>query len=242
MTLQVSQVDDKTTLLTFSGETNAVCNDHFEPDYLQQEKLVTRTAQGRGIVYFFTLATNKLVLRHYKRGGFVGKVINDKFIFTGIDNTRCHQELTVLQHLREAGVNVPAPIAGRVEKKGIFYRADIITQAIDNCNELHEILHESVVSDEIWQAIGVEIRKMHNAQVYHGDINVKNVLLNMQTGIAKVHLLDFDKCRIKSGDEWKELNLVRFKRSLTKQSSKFANYNYEQRNWDSLESAYQNYK
>lgn len=52
----------------------------------------------------------------------VAKLNDDKFIFTAIENSRCYKEISVLQVLRDAQVNVPEPIAGRVVKSGFFTR------------------------------------------------------------------------------------------------------------------------
>lgn len=170
----------------------------------------------------------------------MAKVSTDKFLFKGIAKTRCYEELSVLQHLLKAKVNVPAPIAGRVRRSGLFYSADIITALIDNATELHEILQTRAVDVDVWQAIGVQIKKMHNAQVFHGDINVKNVMLSENAQVPTVHLLDFDKCEIRHGEHWKQANVLRFKRSLLKQLSKIETYYYNSDHWDALLSGYDN--
>jgi 3-deoxy-D-manno-octulosonic acid kinase len=238
MTIHVSKFDNSIILHTSSGKALGVNNMHFEADYLQQQNLVTHTAQGRGTVYFFGLANTQLVLRHYKRGGLVAKLNDDKFIYNGIENTRSYKELAVLQLLREANVNVPEPIAGRIVKSGLFYTADIISKVIDAALELHELLQKDSVIESIWQDIGIEIRKMHNAQLCHYDINVKNILLANQDDKTVVHLLDFDKCEIRKGNDWKTNNLDRLQRSLVKQSNLQPTYNYHQNDWKSLLAGY----
>jgi 3-deoxy-D-manno-octulosonic acid kinase len=227
-------------MLTPNGQGLGLCGKHFNAQFLKQEKLVTRTAQGRGTVYFFSLGKKALVLRHYKRGGLVAKVSNDRFIFSNIANTRCYKELEVLQHLHNEKVNVPLPIAGKVTRKGMFYSADIITEVIPNTIELHEVLQSEALSPGTWKAIGIQIKKMHNSQVCHADINVKNILVDRQASSPTIYLLDFDKCKIQKGNEWKKANLARFHRSLLKQTGKFTHYHYHQNDWDELHMAYQN--
>lgn len=240
MTIQVSQFEQQSLLRMPVGVSLDVKLMHFDPHYLQQQELVTRTAQGRATVYFFNLSNKSVVLRHYKRGGLMAKLSDDKFIFSSLEKTRCYEELNILAHLRKAKVNVPRAIAGKVYRKGLFYTADIISEVIPNTVELHELLQTQVVRCETWQAIGLEIKKMHDAQVFHGDINVKNVLLEAVDGAYKVHLLDFDKCEIRSNHHWKMNNLARFQRSLLKQSKKYKSYHYRQENWDQLLMAYKN--
>jgi 3-deoxy-D-manno-octulosonic acid kinase len=239
MTIQVSNFQDYTILLSTIGKSLGVLNEHFDAKALAQQNLITRTAEGRGMVYFFTLADRELVLRHYKRGGLVAKVSTDAFIFKGIKTTRCYEELAILQHLQNEMVNVPTPIAGKITRSGVFYSADIITEVIPNTRELHDLLQNQAVSKETWQAIGFEIKKMHNAQVFHGDINVKNILIASERSTEHIHLLDFDKCSIKPDDGWKMANLARFQRSLIKQSKKDANYHFHADDWSEILKGYQ---
>lgn len=239
MTIQVSDFKQYSLLHTPSALALGLVQEHFNSDYLYQHKLVTRIAQGRGTVYFFSLQHTNLVLRHYRRGGLVAKLSDDKFLFRGINNTRCYEELAILGHLREKNVHVPKPIAARVCKKGVFYTADIITEVIPDARELHEVLQQQSVALDTWQAIGYELKKMHNAQVCHDDINVKNILLAQEHQGTSVHLLDFDKCRITPGNNWKAANLERFKRSLRKQSIAFQPYNFGPKDWQQLLMAYE---
>lgn len=224
---------------TSTGEALGISQLHFDPNYLQQHKLITGTAEGRGTVYFFKLNETDLVLRHYKRGGLVAKLNDDKFLYSKVENARCHKELSVLQLLREANINVPEPIAGRILKKGFFYTADIITRVIANATELHETLQNKAVNKETWRDIGTEIRKMHDVQLCHHDINVKNILLVDTDDTNRVHLLDFDKCEVRKGDHWKAHNIQRLQRSLNKQVARCDNYFYQPSDWDALIEAYE---
>jgi len=241
MSIKVLQHNNQTLWLSASANALNISHEHFEPNYLREQGLVNSTAQGRGTVYFFTpQAKNamKLVLRHYYRGGLIGKVFNDHFIYTGLQNTRSVKEINILAHLHTHKVNVPVPIAARVVKQGLFYTADIITEAISS-QELHHILLSSTVADEIWYKIGQQIKAMHNAQVCHYDINVKNVLLaDANKDSAQIYLIDFDKCLIRNGDEWKDANLKRFLRSIEKQVSLHSDYGFTNSNWQALENGY----
>lgn len=238
MTISASHFNNNIILRTSIGEKLAISHLHFDAHYLQQQKLITGTAEGRGTVYFFKLNGTDLVLRHYKRGGLVAKLNEDSFCYTGIENTRCQKELSVLEVLRKANINVPEPIAGRIVKKGPIYTADIITKVIPQATELHEILQEKSVHVKTWRNIGSEIRKMHQAQICHHDINVKNILLVNNKASHTVHLLDFDKCEVRQGNHWKAGNIERLKRSLNKQVGRYASYYYKASDWDALTEGY----
>ncbi|HFC9448382.1 TPA: 3-deoxy-D-manno-octulosonic acid kinase [Vibrio cholerae] len=204
------------------------------PEFWQQNGKVLGSATGRGTTWFVQLQQTQGALRHYRRGGLFGKLVADSYGFTGWEKTRSYQEFMLLNHLRDAGVNVPRPIAARVQKHGLLYKADLLSEKVPNARDLVSILQESPISDELYRKIGREIRKMHDAQVNHTDLNIHNILIDDQD---KVWIIDFDKCYVQSGDGWKESNLERLKRSFEKERRKRAVHWSEDEFYDVL-SAY----
>ncbi|EKM02107.1 3-deoxy-D-manno-octulosonic acid kinase [Vibrio cholerae HC-55B2] len=174
-------------------------------------------------------------LRHYRRGGLFGKLVADSYGFTGWEKTRSYQEFMLLNHLRDAGVNVPCPIAARVQKHGLLYKADLLSEKVPNARDLVSILQESPISDELYRKIGREIRKMHDAQVNHTDLNIHNILIDDQ---EKVWIIDFDKCYVQSGHSWKQGNLNRLKRSFDKEVVKRA-VKWSELDWQPVVQGYQ---
>jgi 3-deoxy-D-manno-octulosonic acid kinase len=215
----------------------------FDPSYLNSENLITNTASGRGLVYFFRALEEKCVLRHYYRGGLIAKLSKDTFMYQSLEKTRPFQELSLLTKLHSAGLNVAKPLAARVTRTGFTYKADIITGAIENAQELHEAILQKPLEQPVWKNIGATLRQMHDLQACHYDINVKNVLLqqrseNEEESELSIYLLDFDGCKIRSGEQWKTSNLERFKRSLEKQNAKFSTYFYDAECWKTIEEGY----
>ncbi|EGR1125783.1 3-deoxy-D-manno-octulosonic acid kinase [Vibrio cholerae] len=184
------------------------------PEFWKQDGKVLGSATGRGTTWFVQLQQTQGALRHYRRGGLFGKLVADSYGFTGWEKTRSYQEFMLLNHLRYAGVNVPRPIAARVQKHGLLYKADLLSEKVPNARDLVSILQESPISDELYRKIGREIRKMHDAQVNHTDLNIHNILIDDQ---EKVWIIDFDKCYVQSGHSWKQDNLNRLKRSFEKE-------------------------
>ncbi len=245
MSIQITKNGNQTLLMASKGETRHVTFSAFQPAYLEQNNLIIKKMSGRGAVYFYNWPSQnavntapKLALRHYRRGGLVAKVSEDLFIYHGIQQTRCYQELAILAYLQEQGVSVPTPIAGLITQVGLFYKADIITQVIINAQELHETLQVKTLTPETWQQIGLEIQRMHKAGVCHDDINVKNILLQEEDAAIKVYIIDFDKCKIKPDGTWKEANLARFKRSLVKQSHLYKEQTFSEKSWQHLLAGY----
>ncbi|MUK26548.1 3-deoxy-D-manno-octulosonic acid kinase [Aliivibrio fischeri] len=201
-----------------------------DPDYWQQQNKVIGSAQGRGTTWFVALDKMDAALRHYRRGGLFGKIIKDHYIFTGWEKSRSYQEFQLLKALKEAGVNVPKPIAARTIKRTFCYQADLLSEKIPNAQDLVSILQEKPLSKEMYQKIGNEIRKMHAAQVNHTDLNIHNILIDDND---KVWIIDFDKCYQQKGDDWKQGNWDRLKRSFVKEVNK-RNIHWSEKEWTYL--------
>ncbi|SJN57257.1 3-deoxy-D-manno-octulosonic acid kinase [Vibrio ruber DSM 16370] len=187
----------------------------FDVGFWQQQERIVGQASGRGTTWFIQLDNVQGALRHYRRGGLFGKLVRDHYLFCQWDKTRSYQEFQILNHLRQAGVNVPRPIAARAVKKHVCYLADLITEKVPNARDLVTILQENTLRDEMYVKIGREIRKMHDAQVNHTDLNIHNILIDER---ERVWIIDFDKCSIQQGNDWKEKNLKRLKRSFKKEA------------------------
>lgn len=186
----------------------------FDAQYWQQQDKVVGSATGRGTTWFVQLPKITAALRHYRRGGLLGKLVKDHYWFSDWSATRSFAEFDLLNGLREADVNVPRPIAACVTKKGLFYQADLLSERIANAQDLVTILQKHRISAELYQKIGVEIAKMHHAGVNHTDLNIHNILIDIQ---EKVWIIDFDKCYQQDGYIWKDDNLARLKRSFNKE-------------------------
>lgn len=174
-------------------------------------------------------------LRHYHRGGLFGKLVKDQYLFTGWQNTRSYQEFKLLANLHQQGVNVPRPIAARVFKQGLFYRADLLSEKIENAKDLVDILKKRPLTEQEYRAIGAEIAKMHRVLVNHTDLNIHNILLDKQ---GKVWLIDFDKCQQKPAlGAWTEKNLQRLKRSFNKERLR-CNIHWQESDFEQLLAGY----
>lgn len=205
----------------------------FDPEFWQQNQRVIGSAQGRGTTWFVQTDRLPAALRHYRRGGLFGKLVKDQYWFQSWEKTRSFQEYQLLEHLAAQGVNVPKPIAARAVRTGLVYRADILSEKIANARDLVDILQQAPLSPEVYQAIGAQIRRMHQAQVNHTDLNIHNILLDDQ---QRVWIIDFDKCYQQSGDGWKASNWARLKRSFLKEQTK-RGIHWQESDWQALFSA-----
>ena len=209
----------------------------FSAHYWQKENKIMGSAQGRGTTWFVQLDTLQAALRHYRRGGFFGKIVSDHYLFNGWQKTRSIQEFHLLDKLIQSGVNVPKPIAAQVKKEVFSYQADLLSEKIPDAKDLVDILQQRALSTQEYQTIGEQIKKMHNAQVNHTDLNIHNILLDKQ---GKVWLIDFDKCYQQSGENWQAANLDRLLRSFNKELKKRA-IKWQPANWNDLINGYRAY-
>ena len=76
---------------------------------------------------------------------------------------------------------------------------------------------------------------MHDAGVNHTDLNIHNILLDTS---QNVWIIDFDKCGHQAGDDWKEGNLNRLKRSFLKEVNK-RQIQWQEPDWEPLLQGYQ---
>lgn len=206
----------------------------FSYTYWQANGAITGQAKGRGTTYFFGHNQQDFVLRHYRRGGLIGKLINDKYLYTGLESSRPWQEFKLMQHMRSLGLPCPTPIAAKLKKSHVCYQADIITGKIPHAQDLHQRLLKQKLSSEVWQNIGQTIAQFHNQQIYHHDLNIHNIMLD---NAQQAWLIDFDKCSVRKDADWKHANIQRLKRSFEKERRLHAIHWFEE-DWLSLLNAY----
>lgn len=219
-------------------------------DYWQAKGAITGTAQGRGTTWFIRyLANNKekeqhWVLRHYYRGGLIGKLIKDSYLFNGLHNSRAVQEFSLLKQLQQWQLPAPKPVACSIIRHGLFglfYQADLLSSRIENAQDLVAILSKKQISDHLWQKIGATIKRFHDHHVYHHDLNAHNILIDEQQA---VYLIDFDRGEVRKTDKankpchWKDSNMARLQRSFLKELQQLENFHFTDDNWQALRVGY----
>ncbi|WP_218354370.1 3-deoxy-D-manno-octulosonic acid kinase [Alteromonas lipotrueiana] len=209
----------------------------FDEQYWRKKQAVVGQATGRGTTLFVQHAPDTCwVLRHYRRGGVIAKLIDDQFLYTGLAKTRPFQEMRLLNTMQAAGLKVPSPVAAQVTRRGMIYRADLITLKIDNAQDLHHVLTQQPATDLLWYDVGQAIRKMHNLGVYHHDLNIRNIMVDDN---QTVWIIDFDRCYQRSGESWKAKNLDRLYRSLQKERARCPSFFWQQEDFEALLQGYQ---
>ena len=207
----------------------------FTSSWWQQHGVITGSASGRGKTLFVRRHNQDLILRPYLRGGIPGKVLSNQFFFIGFERTRAWQEFFLLLDMLALQLPVPEPVMAFMQKNGLIYRNSIIIKRIPGAADLHQILCRQALSEKAWHRLGKTIRSFHDNQVYHHDLNIRNIMLD---GDEQPWLIDFDKCAIKSGEQWKLANLARLQRSLLKEKRNRRDLHWQERQWAPLMDGY----
>jgi 3-deoxy-D-manno-octulosonic acid kinase len=222
------------TLIFDSALAAAVEPSWFDEQHWRRAGAIALETTGRGSVLVVDHGAQTWVLRHYRRGGLVSKLIEDHYVWLGLERTRAFREWRLLKRLRAAGLPVPNPIAARVKRVGLSYTADVITGYLPDTRKLSAFLADGSVPSGCWARVGRMVRSIHAHGVDHPDLTAHNILLD-STGT--VFLVDFDNAAIKPPGRWRRAGIERLKRSLRKVALETGT-EFDPIAWAELEAAY----
>jgi tRNA A-37 threonylcarbamoyl transferase component Bud32 len=165
------------------------------------------------------------LVRHYRRGGLFQHLLRDGYL----GEKRFQREVMVTERARAGGLSTVEVLALRTERvfPGV-YQADLMTREIENALDLDAFLKKILKQDRpafvkektctIPLVAGV-VRKMHDAGLFHADLNLKNLLMRGDITARECFIIDLDKARFfpEPVDRRRRLNnLLRLYRSLEK--------------------------
>lgn len=209
---------------------------NFEPAYWQQQQAVIGQSQGRNTAWFIRHNSCDFVLRHYYRGGLIGKLVQDKFGYQTPLFSRAMQEFALLRQLRRFNLPVPRPLAAQYRRVGWFYRSDLMIELVPGSRDLAAVLAAGeTLTDAQWLRLGALIARFHQHGVYHSDLNCHNILLD---AAGAFWLIDFDKCRLRAPGDWQQANLARLLRSLQKERGLHSGFNWQPEQWQAVLQGY----
>ena len=182
---------------------------------------------GRGALKVIALpggVDERVVVRHFQRGGKIQKFIADLYFGA----SRPLKELWIGFRAKEKGIPI-AEIVAACHTKVFwkFHRGDLVTREIKGGKDLATYLNElgrPLGKEEILEkrkvihVVGKLVRTMHDAGIFHGDLNLKNIILQTTDPQIKSYLLDFDKSFLRAHlkENLKTRNLLRLNRSAEK--------------------------
>jgi 3-deoxy-D-manno-octulosonic acid kinase len=190
-----------------------VDDDWFSPEYWRGQGALRIQSGGRGGVAVIATPAGECVLRHYRRGGMVARVLGDRYLWTGAQHTRCFAEFRLLGLIARLGLPGPQVVAARYRRHGLFYSADLITRRIEGVSTLAQCLAAGRLDAELAEEVGALVARFHREGIWHADLNAHNVLVAPDA----LYLIDFDRGeQRRSAVAWQQANLQRLRRSLVK--------------------------
>ena len=175
-------------------------------------------ASGRGAAYRALLPGGvRAVVRPYRRGGLVARVVRRTYVGRW---PRPLRELVLTAEARRRGVAVPEVLAARVEG-GVAYRGALVTAEVPWARPLLEALRAADPATRrlLAATAGRAVGAMHEAGVFHADLNLDNILIDAREGGATATVIDLDRARLTSGPlsrQARRRNLRRLERSVRK--------------------------
>ena len=207
----------------------------FDPNFWSARGELAAVSGGRGAAWYVGSAAHAWVLRHYRRGGLVARISQDRYVWSGEDRVRAFAEWRLLYYLAQRGLSVPKPVAAFYRRAGLTYRCDLITQRIPNSQALSAALAAGALGNSVWHAIGAAIARLHRHGVDHADLNAHNILLDSNAAIS---VIDFDRGRLRAPGTWTSRNLSRLQRSLAKIAAGLPADRYTPDSWKFLMAGY----
>ena len=170
---------------------------------------------GRNTAWYVSTPWGEAVLRHYHRGGLVGRFVDERYVWVSEEATRSFQEFDLLNAMHAEGLPVPRAMAAAYQRRGVTYRAAIMTERLANTVSLAQAISRAgPASIHLVAPVAAAIRQLHDAGVYHADLNAHNILVDDS---QKIWLIDFDKSSRKTMTaSLREQSLERLGRSLQK--------------------------
>lgn len=169
----------------------------------------------------------KMVIRKYHRGGMLRFFLPD--LYWG--GHRPFRELCVTTEALQQGIPTVSVLAAVTEHvAGPFYRGYLISRELPSARDLPTVLGTATMSPDearflkkraIFAKVAHAIRSMHDRGFYHGDLNLKNILVDTDNEDT-VYILDWDKSwyKEKLSQTERSRNVLRFCRSMTKLKEK----------------------
>lgn len=184
----------------------------FAPEWWSARGRAVAASAGRGAAWFVGAPGQEWVLRHFRRGGLVARVVADRYLWLGLERTRPFAEFRLTARLHDAGLPVPRPVAARAVRAGAFYTGDIITARLA-ATPLSQLIGNGALDAAAWRAAGTSVARLHAAGLDHADLNLHNLLLGRD---GKVYVIDLDRGALRAPGPWSGANLARLRRSLDK--------------------------
>jgi hypothetical protein len=159
--------------------------------------------QGRSPLRAVALAGGDTALiRAYWHGGLLRHITQDWFLTWP---PRPFRELSITEELRRRGVRTVEVYGACVTPVcGPVYRGWLVTKELRDAQDLWTALQSHFVQSAgltaILKSVAATVRALHREGVYHGDLNLKNILVRAEAKAVAAHVIDFDQAKLFLGE------------------------------------------
>jgi 3-deoxy-D-manno-octulosonic acid kinase len=150
-------------------------------------------AKGRGGVVQAEIGGVAVVLRTYRRGGMLRRVLPDAFR----SPARAFRELAALAALAARGVPVVAPVAAVARRRGLLWELRLATERVEAAVPLPAFVRDfpGLRRAAILRAAAV-VGAAFDAGLRHRDLHPDNLIARRVGAAVEVRLLDLDRAEI----------------------------------------------
>jgi 3-deoxy-D-manno-octulosonic acid kinase len=147
---------------------------------------------GRGATRRIATDHGTAIVRRYRRGGGMRWLGENYFGF----RPRPLREFRVLLRARRRGLPVPDPIAATVERRfGFAYGGRLVMREIGGSQPILDFLRRHPDAD-VAPLLARGLRGLHDAGLWHPDLNLGNILVVMRSYGVSVAFVDLDRARL----------------------------------------------
>ena len=162
----------------------------------------------------------RMIVRRYSHGGLFGFITRNLYLF----GLRSFRELAFTEEVRTCGIPTIKPIGAiHQSTRFLFYNPYLLSLEISHAQNLIQYFQKlgphpspAILSQKrkIIRSAGLLLRQFHELGFFHGDLQLKNVLLSGE----ELLLIDFDRSYRKLPLSLREKmkNLLRLNRSVEK--------------------------
>jgi 3-deoxy-D-manno-octulosonic acid kinase len=189
--------------------------------FLKKSSQTAHYLRGRTLHPSIPLEDGKrMVLRQYSHGGLLRAITGNLYCF----GERSFRELALTEEIRSCGIPT-IPTLGAIHHRVFFpfYQAYFLSLEVPRAVDLIQYFRETganppseIISSKrkTIRSVGHLIRRFHEAGFFHGDLQLKNILVAGD----QLLLIDFDRSYRKSALSTRERmkNLLRLNRSTEK--------------------------
>jgi 3-deoxy-D-manno-octulosonic acid kinase len=183
---------------------------------------------GRTPLLELALSDGRALVRRSRHGGLLRWLTGARFLGW----SRVASEVVLAERLRELGLPTPEVLAARAERRGPFWRLELVSRRVEGGVDLAEALErlregriEERARRTLSTSLGALVARLHRSCFVHADLNPRNLLLDedgLTRGAVRTWILDLGGSRFVAelDDGLRLANLRRLYRAVRRREAR----------------------